>query len=90
MSRHLKTHKYNRQTQQTDKTDKHNRQTQNKNTNKSPMDLPGLPEEKCLIWVGGRGDRELSRQIGGFTAAELHTWRTQPAAVRMRLICELD
>ena len=49
------------------------------------MDLPGLPEEDFSMWVGGRGDRELSRQIGGFAAAELHTWRTQPAAVRMRL-----
>ena len=86
MSRHLK----DTQIQQTNITGKQNRQTQNKNTNRSRMDLPGLPEEKCLMWVGGRGDRELSRQIGGFAAAELHTWRTQPAAVRMRLICELD
>ena len=81
MSRHLK----DTQIQQTNTTDKQNKQTQNQSTNGDPMDLPGLPEENFLMWVGGRGDRELSRQIGGFAAAELHTWRTQPAAVRMRL-----
>ena len=50
-----------------------NRQTQNQSTDSSHMDLPGLPEGEFLMWVGGRGDRDLSRQIRGFTAAELHT-----------------